>query len=136
MNRKSKLLIILMLLYSTSSFANNAWQKMAEDIVTQIDQAVSFYVAGNLKSAAQAVVKAYFGIFEDRKMEAAIRVTLGSKHAYLVERLFGKLRKAIKKDKGSDVVRRTAQEIRDAVRKDAKILDKKNISLNVFQPNQ
>lgn len=128
-------LLLLLTLPAQALFADS-WPEMAEEIVVHIERSTELYQEGNHKSAAQEVVKAYFGVFEDKKMEAAIRITLGSKHAWLVERLFGKLRKAIKGDTGLGAVQEAAREIILAVRRDALVLVKKNIPLEVYQPNQ
>ncbi|MAG01429.1 MAG: hypothetical protein CL388_09555 [Acidiferrobacteraceae bacterium] len=130
------LTLLLLFTLPLQTVSADSWPEMAEEIVVHIDRSTEFYQAGELKKAAQEVVKAYFGIFEDKKMEAAIRVTVGSKHAWLVERLFGKLRKAIKGEAGLEAVMEAAEKIREAVRRDALVLVEKEIPLEVFQPNQ
>lgn len=109
------------------------WQPMAEQIVRIINEAETSYKAGDAKAARRAVVKAYFGVFESRKMEAAMRITLGAKHTYLVEKRFGELRKAIKNGESADKIALIAEGIRIALRRDAKLLDKAGVPAEVFE---
>ncbi|WP_428608838.1 hypothetical protein [Sedimenticola sp.] len=115
---------------------STGWLAVAEAVVQHIDQAEQAYLAGDHKQAKHAVVSAYFGVFEDRKMEAAMRLELGAKHTYLVEKKFGDLRKAIQKDAGGAEVSAVAESIRVAMRRDAALLDKAGIPLTVFKVNQ
>lgn len=112
------------------------WRPLAEEIVLIINEAETSYRAGDAKAARRAVVKAYFGVFESRKMEAAMRVTLGAKHTYLVEKRFGELRKAIKNGESADRIASIAEGIRIAVRRDAKALDKAGVPAEVFAVNK
>ncbi|MCW8944593.1 MAG: hypothetical protein OQL27_07440 [Sedimenticola sp.] len=112
------------------------WVSVGEEVITHVDAAEKAYLAGEQKQAKRSVVRAYFGVFEDRKMEAAMRMELGAKHTYLVERQFGALRKAIQKDAGSIEVAQIAEGIRVAMRRDALLIDQAGIPLEVFKVNQ
>ncbi len=116
--------------------ADNNWAPIAEQIIEFIDEAENHYQTDDLKSAKQSIVKAYFGVFEDRKMEAAMRMELGSKHTYRVEKLFGNLRKAMTKGAPKTETAAIAQSIREAMRRDAQKLDQAGIPLEVFRVNQ
>jgi hypothetical protein len=116
--------------------ADKNWAPIAEQIIVFIDEAENHYQEGNLKKAKQSIVKAYFGVFEDRKMEAAMRMELGSKHTYLVEKLFGTLRKAMTKGAPETETAAIAESIRVAMRRDAQKLDQAGIPLEVFRVNQ
>ncbi len=118
------------------SQSSAVWQPLAEEIARIIDEAETGYKAGNVKMARRAVDKAYFGVFESRKMEAAMRVTLGARHTYLVEKRFGELRKAIKNGAGAERINRIAEGIRMAVRRDAKALDEAGVPAEVFEVNK
>ncbi|MEW5008921.1 hypothetical protein A9Q80_00655 [Cycloclasticus sp. 46_83_sub15_T18] len=115
---------------------DKVWAPVAEQIILHIESAESHYQAGDLLTAKQFIIKAYFGVFEDRKMEAAMRQELGSKHTYQVERLFGNLRKAM--TRGADAAEVTAivESIRTEMRDAAIKLDQAGIPLNVFRVNQ
>ena len=134
---RSATLCLLIFLGSFQLQANEQnWAAIAEQIVHFVDDAEKHYQADNLKGAKQSIIKAYFGVFEDQKMEAAMRQELGSKHTYQVERLFGNLRKAMTKGASHDETAAIAQSIREAMRRDAKKLDQAAIPLNVFRVNQ
>lgn len=132
---KKWLIAVLLVLVQGVSQAGG-WTDMAEEIVVRIDEAESLYLAGDSRGAGRAVVQAYFGVFEDKKMEAAIRTTLGSKHAWKVERLFGKMRKLIKKGATAEELNGAAVKVREAVRRDSLVLDEKEIPLAVFDPTK
>ncbi|MCW8891284.1 MAG: hypothetical protein OQL20_11560 [Sedimenticola sp.] len=130
-------LLLVMVMLSLGALAAEAnWQAVAEEVIVHINQAEKAYLAGEQKQAKREVVSAYFGVFEDRKMEAAMRMELGAKHTYLVEKQFGTLRKAIQKDAGADEIAQIAEAIRVAMRRDARLLDQAGIPLEVFKVNQ
>jgi len=116
--------------------ADAVWSPIAQQIILHINNAEKHYQSGDLKSAKQSIVKAYFGVFEDRKMEAAMRTELGSKYTYTVEKLFGNLRKAMTKGAPQQETAAIAQSIRDAMIRDAEKLDQAGIPLTVFRVNQ
>lgn len=135
---KNAILLLGLLLLSFPGWAGESagWKSVAEAVVEHIDAAEQSYLAGDAKQAKRAVVSAYFGVFEDRKMEAAMRMELGAKHTYQVERQFGDLRKAIQKEAAGDEVSAIAESIRVAMRRDAEQLDRAGIPLEVFKVNQ
>lgn len=71
-------------------------------IKDKFDKSLSEYKAGNNDVARQLVQEAYFGHFEN--LEAGIRINLGQKKAYAMEKKFGDIRKAIKSEKPLDEV--------------------------------
>ncbi|MEW5009963.1 MAG: hypothetical protein RPR28_06920 [Cycloclasticus sp.] len=115
---------------------DKVWAPVAEQIILHIESAESHYQAGDLLTAKQFIIKAYFGVFEDRKMEAAMRQELGSKHTYQVERLFGNLRKAMNRSADAAEVTAIVESIRTEMRDGAIKLDQAGIPLNVFRVNQ
>jgi len=115
---------------------DKVWAPVAEQIILHIESAESHYQAGHLLTAKQFIIKAYFGVFEDRKMEAAMRQELGSKHTYQVERLFGNLRKAMTRGADATEVTAIVESIRTEMRDGATKLDQAGIPLNVFRVNQ
>lgn len=129
--------LLFLLLFSISGIASAGnWMAVAEAVIEQVDASEQAYRAGDVKGARQAVVGAYFGVFEERKMEAAMRMQLGAKHTYQVERLFGSLRKAVKQPDAGIQVAEVAAEIRQAMRRDAALLDEAGIPLTVYRVNQ
>ena len=61
---------------------------------------------------------------------------LGAKHTYEVEQQFGALRKAIRTQADTQTVRELAQGIRESVTRDAGVLDRANIPMEVFKVKQ
>ena len=115
---------------------NGHWQQLASQINARITQAEQLYAAGKVKEARSAVVQAYFSQFEDSKMEAAMRMELGAKHTWQVEKSFGHMRKAIKNGASKEEIAALAEEIRGNIAADAQKLDAAGISAQVFEVNQ
>ena len=115
---------------------NDHWQQVASQINSSITQAEQHYAAGKVRDARSAVVQAYFKRFEDSKMEAAMRMELGAKHTWQVEKSFGHLRKAIKTGAAAKEITALAEEIRGTITADAQKLDAAGISAQVFEVNQ
>jgi high-affinity iron transporter len=111
----------------------SSWSQVAEEIVARITVAESLYQDGKPTEAGRAVVEAYFGVFEDSKMEAAMRIELGARHTYQVEQQFGALRKAIRQQADVETIRTLTQGIRTAVMHDARALDEARIPMEVFE---
>lgn len=126
-------LCLLVLCSSGAAAGASTWSQVAAEIVTHINTAASLYGEGRPKEAGQAVTRAYFGVFEDRKMEAAMRIELGAEHTYEVEQQFGALRKAIRAQADQQTIRKLAQAIEASVRRDARALDQANIPMEVFK---
>jgi nicotinamide mononucleotide (NMN) deamidase PncC len=127
------LLCLMVACLNASASEISTWSQVAEEIAARITLAESLYQNDKQNEAGQAVTQAYFGVFEDRKMEAAMRMELGAKHTYQVEKQFGALRKAIRQQADRQTVQTLAQGIREAVVRDARVLDQANIPMQVFE---
>ncbi len=125
--------ILLFFLSTNLSASTDYWQGIAEEIQQHIDQANAQYAAGQPKAAKRTVMQAYFSVFEDRKMEAALRMERGAAYAYQMEERFGSLRKAIQQGAEVQAVQRLAAELKTAVHRDGKLLDQAGIRPNVFE---
>lgn len=112
------------------------WPEVAERINVQIDRAEQAYASGDTKTARSAVISAYFGEFEDSKMEAALRIEIGAKPTWRLEQQFGQLRKAIKNGVSQEKIAAITTAIRNSMRKSAARLDKAGIPPEVFEVNQ
>jgi hypothetical protein len=121
---------------STAVAETTTWAQVAEEIAAHVTQAESLYQEGKPREASHAVTRAYFGVFEDRKMEAAMRIELGASHTYQVEQQFGALRKAIRTQADQQTIQELAQAIRESATRDARALDQANIPMEVFEVNQ
>jgi hypothetical protein len=133
---RSGLLCLFLFSGHSSAAETSAWSQVAEEIAAHINLAESLYQEGKPKEAGHAVTQAYFGVFEDRKMEAAMRIELGASHTYQVEQQFGALRKAIRAQADERTVQGLAQGIRESVTRDARALDQANIPMEVFEVNK
>ncbi len=111
---------------------SNHWQGVAIEIAAALDTAMAGYAQGDAEAARRAVTRAYFGVFEGSKMEAAMRTERGAKQTYLVERQFGVLRKAIKNGIGVEELQRTVDALTKALHEAAKDLDRARIAPEVF----
>ena len=108
------------------------WAGVAEEVAGQLDQAVAANKAGTADRARQAVLTAYFGLFEDRKMEAAIRKELGQAHTVELEDRFNALRKAVGGGAAPEAVAAQAAELSAMLRKDAIALDALGVPEQVY----
>lgn len=111
------------------------WARIASAVAAEIAKAEAMAVEGHAEEAKKALTRAYFGLFEDEKMEAALRKTFGFKHAYRREQEFGNLRKLIGKNEPVEI-RRLSLALRNALADDGRALDKAGVSPDVFEVNQ
>jgi len=136
MRVRSGLLCLLVCCGYATAAGPSTWSQVAEEIAAQLGLAETLYQEGKPTEAGHAVIQAYFGIFEERKMEAAMRSELGATHTYQVEQQFGALRKAIRTRADRQTVQELAQGIREAVASDARALDRAKIPMEVFEVDQ
>lgn len=115
---------------------NDDWLPVAEQVISELDSALESYQTGHAQEARRAVIQAYFGPFEGEKMEAAIRSQFGIEPAFLVERQFGALRKAIKRGAEQGTVAELTVGLKRALREQAEKLNEAGVSRNVFEVNQ
>ncbi len=127
---------IMLASVSARAEPQRVWQPLGEQIVRVLDEAQARYEAGDATAARRAVSQAYFALFESRKMEAAMRTTIGAKHTYEVEQKFGDLRKAIKSGAAADRIGAIAKDLQTSIRRDAKVLDEAGVPEEVFKVNQ
>ncbi|ANE35671.1 ferrirhodotorulic acid ABC transporter, inner membrane protein [Campylobacter iguaniorum] len=73
------------------------YDKEARSIEEIFVKVVELYKEGNSKEARELTQSAYFSHFEN--LEAGVRINLGQKKAYAMEKQFGEIRKAIKASK-------------------------------------
>ncbi len=115
--------------------ADGHWRATAQRVAAAIDDVQAKFAAGDTAAARSALTEAYFGRFEDSKMEAAIRKEIGGSRAVEVEGMFGNMRKAIKA-KDAETVQQTADSLRQALAEDAKALDAAGVPAEVYEVNR
>ena len=108
------------------------WALVAEQVVEQLEQALAARRAGDADQARQALLTAYFGVFEDRKMEAALRKELGQTHTVEVEARFNDLRKAITARAAPAEMAEKVLALSEILRKDALALDAQGVPEQVY----
>lgn len=111
------------------------WSGVAEEVAVALSQSVAAYQAGDVDGAKRAAITAYFGVFESRKLEAALRKEMGQKHTVAVESQFGQIRKSIGSGAPAEDLARTVTALSDVLREDAKRLDERGMPAHVFNTN-
>lgn len=133
-----RLFVIAVLLSLSAPLAaaeKDYWSRMAGVISIEITKAEALALGSRPDEAKAAVVKAYFGLFESEKMEAALRKQLGAKHAIAREKQFGDLRKLVAKGT-PDEIRTLSAALRAGLAEDGIALDKAGMPPEVYAVNQ
>ena len=89
--------IILAIFFFTQFSYGDDYTKEAKEIQKKFIEVIELYKNGKNTEAVQLTQEAYFGHFEF--LEAGIRINLGQKKSYAMEKQFGDIRKAIKNQK-------------------------------------
>lgn len=129
------LIIGLFALSSSAAAAESYWRSVAGDIAASVAVVVERARAGDAKTARQALTEAYFGHYEDRKMEAAVRKEIGGQRARDVEALFADMRKAVQRG-DTAAVESIATQLNAALAADGKALDEAGVPAEVFAVNK
>lgn len=140
-NRRGRQLAALAMAFSLAiapiiATAAGYWQGVANEVASHLQQVVSRYRDGDTEGARRAVTEAYFGVFEGRKLEAAMRMEQGARHTYRIERRFGDLRKAVKRGEVATVLAGNVQALIVQLKADAEALDTAGIKPEVFQTGE
>ncbi len=98
------------------------WLDAVRDVSSALDRAVRAYEANDLPGAQDLASEAYFGAFEERGMEVAIRREISARRARELERMFGEIRQAIGKGEPALRVRQRITILREALDHDAREL--------------
>ncbi len=97
-----KLFLIFLFIFGAVTLQATDYDKEADAIKELFSQAISSYEAQDTDNARKLTQEAYFGHFEF--LEGGIRINLGQKKAYAMEKQFGEIRKAIRDNKPQDLV--------------------------------
>jgi len=108
-----------------------SWHSIADAIALKLNEAVVAHRADDAKGAKRALTRAYFGVFESQKMEAALRKTMGQTHAFKVERMFTGLRSQIG-NQSHDAFADAVQDLVAQLHDDADKLDTAGIPKEVY----
>lgn len=103
--------------------ATKSWMTVSNEIRMTLDKVLLYYESNQPDKAKSYIIDAYFGVFEEKKMEHAIRKNISSKRAFEIESMFGNIRKAINKKAHLSDVESKIKALSNALEKEAKILD-------------
>ncbi len=108
-----------------------SWTAVAEETIAALNEASLHRAEGDIAQSKRAITRAYFGVFEEQKMEAAMRKMLGESHAFMVERQFSTLRKTVATATPADFTR-TVATLAEQLRADALELDALGVPQEVY----
>src|SRR3990172_6152694 len=98
------------------------WPDVVREVSGVLERAARAYEANDAKGALDLVADAYFGAFEERGMEAAVRREISARRARDLERIFGEIRRAIGTGEPAPGGRRRVTTLREALDEDAREL--------------
>lgn len=105
-----------------------SWLEVVGEIKGEMERVMVLYKEGGIEEAKSHITDAYFGIFEEKRMEEVIRINISAKRAYELERLFGDIRKGVVKNLPLKEVSRMIEELIAQLKDTAKELDRLKIS--------
>ncbi len=98
------------------------WPDVARQVSGLLDDATRAYEAGSPEKAKDLVTEAYFGPFEARGMEIAIRQQISARRARTLEKMFVEIRQAIGSGEPAGAVRERVAALERALDHDAQAL--------------
>ena len=126
------ILLLVLFLFSTAVASEKAknWMDVAKDIEVSLQDALKTYRKGDKDNAMAGVADAYFSIFEgEYNMEIAVRRHISLKRAVALEKSFVEIRKSMANGASFSGVREKVLKLTGDVKKAAKGLDGKGVSL-------
>ena len=106
-NRITRLLLLVAVVAPAAPDASPAlWPDVVREVSGVLERAAKAYEANDPKGAQELVGEAYFGAFEERGMEAAVRREISARRARDLEKMFGEIRRAIGTGEPAPGVRR------------------------------
>jgi len=125
--------VVAVMVAGGAGAAEFRWSGVAEETVGRLESALAAYRAGQPNEAKQAVIDAYFGSFEDRKFEAALRKEIGQQHITEVEGGFNAIRKGIGSGAPPDELAGIVARLAETLRADAKLLEARGVPEQVYE---
>lgn len=119
----SLLVFILLLALPAATAQAASWRGVVTEIEKRLDQAVALYAGGKAEAAKDAVNQGYFGFYEEKGMESAVRLHIAAKRAATQEFAFSELKLRMSKGAPVDEVRAVQQKLLADLKADAVILD-------------
>jgi high-affinity iron transporter len=116
------LLLVASVALGAADMPSVPWLDAAREVSSVLDRAVRAYEANDPAGAEDLAGEAYFGTFEDRGMEVAIRREISSRRARDLERMFAEIRQAMGRGEPVPRVRQRVATLREALDHDAREL--------------
>ncbi len=104
------------------------WSGIASEISRTLDRASAAHAVQQSPRGAELVSEAYFGLFEERGMEIAIRRYISPRRTRELERMFGAIRQAITAGRQADEVQRQVRALEEALQAEGRELDRQGVS--------
>lgn len=115
----------------TAASGAGYWRGVATEVSAVFDDMIEAVRRGDDKAAKRSQTRAYFGVFEERKMEAAIRKTFGQARAYEIESGFSQVRRLIGKG-STEEIQGALDALVGLIEHDAVALDQAGVSKDVY----
>lgn len=124
----NKLLVLFISIWilTVSALASTSWISVAEEIDVILEQAVTAYAEGNAELAKQKVNDGYFGPYEGKQMEKAVRLGISGKDNAEIEFLFKDMKKLIIKGASVEELQAAKEETVEKLYWAAKEMDSAN----------
>lgn len=109
-----------LILFTSSTFAGQQWEKVGERIYQGLDNAITIYEMGDHEGAKNAVNDVYYGIYEKDGLESTVRGAISAKSANLTEYQFSKLKKAMRNDASNEEVKAENDKLKAMIEEEIK----------------
>ncbi len=116
------LFLALLTTTATAGALASDWPDTVRQVSGLLNDGAEAYEARNVERAKELVSEAYFGAFEERGMEIAIRQQISARRAGELERMFSEIRQAMGRGERIDRVRERIAALRRALDRDAQEL--------------
>lgn len=109
-----------------------SWGEVVQTVAEQLKEAVQLYARGDVEAAIATVDRAYYGAYEEKGMEAAVRLNLSARQAAIEEYTFTEIKRLMRVGAPVEKVEDVRQELVELLRADAAALDQSSGNLSDF----
>lgn len=118
------ILLMLLIIPNQAHAADGNWRKVVGEIDDTLQQALETYDKGDITEAKNQVNDAYYGPYESRQMEKAVKFNISSKRNAIIEEEFRQIRKSMTAGASKAEVNQQMSELVDMLQEDAATLSK------------
>ncbi len=126
--KKVIIFVCFFMLLTPTVFAANSWKEVANEIEAILEEAVTFYANGDIEAGKDKVDNAYFGPYEGKQMENAVRLKISGKDNAEIEFLFRNIKKLMTNGASVEEVNNAKRETVEKIFGAANQLDGENKS--------